>query len=70
MRDYYITVTWRNKGAGYERSEELRIKATSLRSAVSKALSPEYCKKRNGWRVPAGAVVHIKAIAGARGETA
>ena len=60
MRHYFVTTRWQNNGTGYDRNDVLRVKATSVRAAIARALCPTHRKFRKGWREPEGAFFEIE----------
>lgn len=68
MRFYTILTRWQNNGTGYWRDDLIRVKATSVRAAVARALCPVHRKFRKGWREPQGADVLLSVTVGERVE--
>lgn len=66
MKSYEIHTRWNFKGR-YEVGNNVRVKASTLRAAVGKALAVS----RKGWREVAGRTLTIKVIVigGNHGET-
>jgi hypothetical protein len=67
MRNYDVIITYLHNGK-YERTDTVRVTASSVRSAIGKALDPALIRKRIGWREQVGTIFKIKVLVGGRVE--
>ena len=64
MRHYSYSVTWRDKGKGFERTEHGAVTASTIRTAAGKVLSVEAKHGRKNWKEPEEAVFILRITVG------
>ena len=68
MRTYNVRVVWQNQGNGYERTQGVDVRASSVRTAINKAIQDVSGSSRRAgtWREATGGYFKIGVIVGAR----